>query len=562
MLNANDGCAPLSAAKIARMQQALDRTVPGPKIRGVPGPPEYVSQLTSIEWACVDQEAIIIYDPAILADQPGRQPTERPRQVPRLDYSIDPYYFRQASQRSAFDKLTSLGHRDGLPADREKLSSSVLGWAFATNNHGHVQPHNEITVRMAAPDEVKALTQPFSTCTTPLVFESLWMHNLNEWMSRGPVAFHKHQVQKEVLPKNLSIVLYSPMKIPVPKWNFEVLKPFSRYAPSSFADFSSRLPPSTPSNATAEGTHTRCFRRLLVWRDVREDRPYTAAHLGGALLAHHAPTLAALDVSEKPFWKSLAPSHMRVIIEKRATYSKTGTRQFLHLDELLDACNAAGTSWRRERPRAAAGSKVDHGAPPSSEGDEPDGGSGGAHWTSVECVPHAFGKHPLGIVHDMWVMRHVDVFVTFHGAGEMNAIFMPEHASLLEVRGLNASMSLADHWHPQISRGSGFKYLWWGLMVSDPSLVGKSGLDEEGYYADAERNWKSFMLRKRDQNVQLTWPHLQFMLERIARLDRDATRFKRLFGNHFDYYKNVVYEVVPGHRLPQRHPGTATPRGR
>ena len=106
MLNANDGCAPLSAAKIARMQQALDRTVPGPKIRGVPGPPEYVSQLTSIEWACVDQEAIIIYDPAILADQPGRQPTERPRQVPRLDYSIDPYYFRQASQRSVQARLS------------------------------------------------------------------------------------------------------------------------------------------------------------------------------------------------------------------------------------------------------------------------------------------------------------------------------------------------------------------------------------------------------------------------------------------------------------------------
>ena len=40
----------------------------------------------------------------------------------------------------------------------------------------------------------------------------------------------------------------------------------------------------------------------------------------------------------------------------------------------------------------------------------------------MECVAHAFGKHRLGIVHDMWVMRHVDVFVTFHGAGEMNAI--------------------------------------------------------------------------------------------------------------------------------------------
>ena len=34
----------------------------------------------------------------------------------------------------------------------------------------------------------------------------------------------------------------------------------------------------------------------------------------------------------------------------------------------------------------------------------------------------------------MWVMRQTDVFVTFHGAGQMNAIFLPEHASMIEVR--------------------------------------------------------------------------------------------------------------------------------
>ena len=79
-------------------------------------------------------------------------------------------------------------------------------------------------------------------------------------------------------------------------------------------------------------------------------------------------------------------------------------------------------------------------------------------------MPFAFGKHKAGIVHDMWVMRHVDVFVTFHGAGQQNAIFMPTHASMVEVRGANASLSLADHWHPQISRGSGFRYFWWGLF--------------------------------------------------------------------------------------------------
>ena len=438
---------------------------------GKPHPPIPVSEITAFNYACVDQEVIVSYDPAMLVDRPGRRPDQRFGQLPKFDWSGDPYYFRQATQLAAYDKLTSLGHTDGLPP-RETLSSSVLGYAF------NGDPHIELPVRMASPDEVKSLSQPFSSCTTPIIFQSLWMHNLNEWISRGPVAFHKLQglerrngtKQKTVLPRNLSIVLHSPLKIPVPKWNYEALKPFSDYTPSSLADFSSRLPCHTPSASTAEGTHTRCFRRLLVWRYVREDRPYTAREIGRTMLKYHASTLDALDRSEKTFWKGGAdnPSVMRVLIEKRIAYTKTGTRQFLELDTLLAACNAAGSNWRH-----AAHSNG------KESGDDGAAASSSSRWTTVECVAHAFGKHPKGILHDMWVMRHVDVFVTFHGAGEMNAIFMPLHSSLVEVRGINASFSLADHWHPQISRGSGFQYFWWGLFVQDPTLVGKSGLDAE-----------------------------------------------------------------------------------
>ena len=63
------------------------------------------------------------------------------------------------------------------------------------------------------------------------------------------------------------------------------------------------------------------------------------------------------------------------------------------------------------------------------------------------------------------------------------------------------------------------------------------------------------MLRKRDQNVELQWPHLSFMLERIARMDRNETRFKKLLGNMFNYYRGVVWEVQPGHKRPVQHNG-------
>ena len=245
-------------------------------------------------------------------------------------------------------------------------------------------------------------------------------------MSRGPVAFHKHQVVRRALPKRLSIVLHSPLKIPVPSWNIEVLRPFSDYAPSALSDFSSRLPPSTPSDATAEGNHTRCFRRLLAWRDVREDRPYTARVLGEFLLEYHARRIQALEASEPPLWRSHAPSHLRVLIEKRNTYGKTGTRQFLQLESLLAACNNG--TWvhahaqqqrhaaeHRDSGSSGAGNETHFYDEGGSEGGGEDGtgggvggggaqrghGGGGGRFTTVECRAHAFGKHSSGIIHDM-----------------------------------------------------------------------------------------------------------------------------------------------------------------
>ena len=324
--------------------------------------------------------------------------------------------------------------------------------------------------------------QSFSRCTVPLVYQTLWIHNLNEWFTRGPVAFHRLQreLTPAVLPRNLSITLYSPLKIPVPNFNLVALQPYSDYAVTPFADFSARLPPSTPSTATAERTHLRCFRNLLVYRDLRETRgraPATAA----PILKTFAPRLQELSEREPPLWRQpRARNHMHVLIEQRANYGET--RQFLELPALLAACNALPSSLY---PSAGL-----------SRAAEADLGRR-EHWSegaTVECIAHEFGKHPAGFVHDVWVMTQVDVFVTFHGAGQMNAIFLPEHSSMIEVRGLNASLSLADHWHPQISRGSGFQYFWWGLMISDPAFVGRSGLDNMGFYADADKgNWKNFV---------------------------------------------------------------------
>ena len=67
-------CAPLTDTAIKLMQRKLNATVPGPPPRnrvGAPGHREYVSRLYAFDWACIDQEAIILFDPRLLADKPS-----------------------------------------------------------------------------------------------------------------------------------------------------------------------------------------------------------------------------------------------------------------------------------------------------------------------------------------------------------------------------------------------------------------------------------------------------------------------------------------------------------
>lgn len=255
-LGSAPSCPPaLSADDVARMSARMTHMVPGRKgAKGVPGPQIAESKLWTFEYACVDQETIVLHDPRRMADTPGRPHTTRGDGLERmLDFSDDPYYFRQGSQAQAQAKLASLG-QEGAPA-LEHPTATVYGYARSKSNS-----HHEIPVRLASAEEVRALKAPFSRCTTPIVFQTIWSHNLGEWLSRAPPAFAQHTRSGEtgragVMPTSLAVVLASPDKLPVPAFNLAMLRPFTSLEPSSFADFSSRLPADYASNSTHEGRH-------------------------------------------------------------------------------------------------------------------------------------------------------------------------------------------------------------------------------------------------------------------------------------------------------------------
>ena len=181
---------------------------------------------------------------------------------------------------------------------------------------------------------------------------------------------------------------------------------------------------------------------------------------------------------------------MRVAIERRP---KASSRQILGLRQLVAACNSGG------RGGCSGGSSGGRGGDSGGgEGGERGGRAGsseggyGPVYDGVECTVHTFGQSLLA---DMLLMNGTDVLVAHHGAGEMNAIFMPPHASLLELRGRREgdpwTFSLADRWHPDIARksnswGQGAKartsYLFWALVLADPQLVEPSAIEVAGFY--------------------------------------------------------------------------------
>jgi hypothetical protein len=65
--------------------------------------------------------------------------------------------------------------------------------------------------------------------------------------------------------------------------------------------------------------------------------------------------------------------------------------------------------------------------------------------------------------------------------------------------------------------------------------------------------WLERMKARRDLNLRLRWAHLRFMLRRIARVDKNMTAWKLMFGQHTDFYSGgLVWEVGPGGRLARR----------
>lgn len=153
------------------------------------------SSAFAYEFACVDQETIILHDPRLLADVPpnnleasaaapssssGSRGLSRygDGRIPSIDLSGHAYYMTQASQLQAHERLEALGLESPLRTPPTRL---VAGHPLTERTR------REIAVRLATAHETRTAAN-FSRCTVPLVFFSMWRNVSHGTPSCGPRA--------------------------------------------------------------------------------------------------------------------------------------------------------------------------------------------------------------------------------------------------------------------------------------------------------------------------------------------------------------------------------------
>lgn len=123
-----------------------------------------------LDWACVDQGAIILYDPLL-----AQRHAPEGKALPVIDVSKVEYYLRHASPLDIYTSMTRWG-----VDPRELLgvnATSVDGAAgsLLTSVYGSPGPYHNLVVRLPSSSELRSpRKREFSNCTVPVLIYTHW----------------------------------------------------------------------------------------------------------------------------------------------------------------------------------------------------------------------------------------------------------------------------------------------------------------------------------------------------------------------------------------------------
>ncbi|GAX75880.1 hypothetical protein CEUSTIGMA_g3323.t1 [Chlamydomonas eustigma] len=159
-------------------------------------------------------------------------------------------------------------------------------------------------------------------------------------------------------------------------------------------------------------------------------------------------------------------------------------------------------------------------------------------WHTARCVIRKFGSEEQGgLVADMEFMSHADVLLCLHGAACINAFFMANGSSLIEVRPLGMSAAWANQYFFRQLRREGLIH-WYGIDVQNAINSKLSALEEQKSEVLNEQ------VRSRERHVRLPWGALKHHLDVIAKVNREHERYYQVYKTgHF--YVTDDLQLVP-----------------
>ena len=326
------------------------------------------------------------------------------------------------------------------------------------------------------------------------------------------------------------IIIATPEQFALPNHLYTLLEPLSNMTVESLGDFSSRIPPGNPvlvgqgekwlgqftpeKPATWEGMPQRCFEKLMVccrkggkkggghlWNTgqvlARYYKPlapkinlnFTSSSSGGRINSYNSGGGGNEDDKQPQNNNYNNNKSLKVVFHRR---SLAATRQLVNLQELLNQCK----TWSYTEPT----SNIVY---------------------SLDCSEWEF----TDILSSVAVSQVADVFVSLHGASEVNAYMMKPGSSIIEVIPF-AFSKYAGPWG-QFGLGSrtvsqpGAELHWWLLQICDPTAFKPGNYEIEK--VQPEHMWF------RDRHAILEWSALETVLRQIAYVGGDTTKYQGLF---------------------------------
>ncbi|KAL4422903.1 hypothetical protein ABPG75_009100 [Micractinium tetrahymenae] len=472
-------------------------------------PAEVPPNCLHLHRVCVDQQQIVMMDPAYL-------PQNEERPLPQTKPEPWKLFFN-------------------LPVTAD---TNPDVWV-STPRLLHLLVFRRPTVAEPSPD----LRHPrFHQRTLPLLFVPDWPENFGHTLGNSATYLHAHLRARNVSwADGVQLVVHTPFGLALPRhWQSLVGPLFQNRPIQTFADFSNRPEPrplgwgaGILGRRAAFGgpppSRSRCFAQMLVCPGLKENQAInisqasaTASFITRSYSKGLPSPSSVTYTSSSPECSGAASSAaalgrgracLRVLFKARQ--ARPAVRQILNMPELLEQCRR----WRFTDPK-----------------------------TGTTFVAACASWQPgSDLAANIAAVQNADILVGKHGAGMANSFFMRPGGAMMEIFSTGWTWQVHREWLDQEERP---RLQWWGLTVQDPALLEPGELEARLmphprlYNVSREGTGK----RLRDRNLRVPWAGLDHLLREHARVQA-AGGMAAYWDRRLTNPQPVHYCWVPAGRL-------------